>query len=112
MIAAAELLKNGGMLVVVSFHSLEDRIVKHFFSLYSNLRNKPSRYLPLNEGKSNLFKILSKKPFLPDKDEVEKNIRSRSAKLRYAIRNNNSFFYPEEFKRKFKNYFKLEEVRM
>ena len=112
LIAAAELLKNGGMLVVVSFHSLEDRIVKHFFSLYSNLRNKPSRYLPLNEGKSNLFKILSKKPFLPDKDEVEKNIRSRSAKLRYAIRNNNSFFYPEEFKRKFKNYFKLEEVRM
>ena len=112
LIAAAELLKNGGMLVVVSFHSLEDRIVKHFFSLYSNLRNKPSRYLPLNEEKSNLFKILSKKPFLPDKDEVEKNIRSRSAKLRYAIRNNNSFFYPEEFRRKFKNYFKLEEVRM
>ena len=112
LIAATKLLKNGGMLVVVSFHSLEDRIVKHFFSLYSNLRNKPSRYLPLNEDKSNLFKILSKKPFLPDKDEVEKNIRSRSAKLRYAIRNNNSFFYPEEFKRKFKNYFKLEEVRM
>ena len=76
------------------------------------VRNKPSRYLPLNEDKSNLFKILSKKPFLPDKDEVEKNIRSRSAKLRYAIRNNNSFFYPEEFKRKFKNYFKLEEVRL
>jgi len=112
LIAATKLLKNGGMLVVVSFHSLEDRIVKHFFSLYSNLRNKPSRYLPLNEDKSNLFKILSKKPFLPDKDEVEKNIRSRSAKLRYAIRNNNSFFYPEEFKRKFKNYFKLEEVRL
>ena len=112
LIAATKLLKNGGMLVVVSFHSLEDRIVKHFFSLYSNLRNKPSRYLPLNEEKSNLFKILSKKPFLPDKDEVEKNIRSRSAKLRYAIRNNNSFFYPEEFKRKFKNYFKLEEVML
>ena len=112
LIAATKLLKDGGMLVVVSFHSLEDKIVKNFFSLYSNLRNKPSRYLPLNESKSNLFKVLSKKPFLPNRDEVKKNTRSRSAKLRYAIRNNNSFFYPEEFKRKFENYFKLEEIRL
>jgi len=112
LIAATKLLKDGGMLVVVSFHSLEDKIVKSFFSLYSNLRNKPSRYLPLNESKSNLFKVLSKKPFLPNRDEVKKNTRSRSAKLRYAIRNNNSFFYPEEFKRKFENYFKLEEIRL
>ena len=45
-------------------------------------------------------------------NEIKKNIRSRSAKLRYAIRDNNSFFYPEEFKNKFSNYFKLESGRI
>ena len=40
--------------------------------------------------------------------EIKENIRSRSAKLRYAIRDNNSFFYPNEFKNKFANYFELE----
>ena len=44
--------------------------------------------------------------------EIKENIRSRSAKLRYAIRNNNSFFYPNEFKNKFVNYFKLEDGRL
>ena len=112
LIAAAELLTKDGILIVISFHSLEDKIVKYFFSLYSNLRRNPSRYLPLSENKPCLFKLLSKKPITPNKKEIYQNIRSRSAKLRYAIRNDNSFFYPEEFKRKFKNYFKLEEVML
>jgi len=43
-----------------------------------------------------------------DEKEIKKNIRSRSAKLRYAVRNSNSFFYPHEFRKKFENYFKLE----
>ena len=47
-----------------------------------------------------------------NKKEINQNIRSRSAKLRYAIRNNNSFFYPEEFKKNFESYFKLEEIRL
>ena len=51
---------------------------------------------------------ISKKPLEPNMQEIGKNIRSRSAKLRYAIRNNNSFFYPNEFKNKFVNYFELE----
>jgi len=112
LIEAAKLLSNGGILIVVSFHSLEDKIVKCFFSLYSNLRKNPSRYLPSDENKPCLFKLLSKKPITPNKKEIYQNIRSRSAKLRYAIRNDNSFFYPEEFKKKFVSYFKMEEIRL
>ena len=108
LIAASKLLKNGGILIVVSFHSLEDRIVKNFFNLYSNLRKNPSRYLPIKENKSNLFKLFSKKPLVANEKETKLNNRARSAKLRYAVRNNNSFFYPNEFKSKFTNYFKLE----
>jgi len=107
LIEAAKILSNGGILIVVSFHSLEDRIVKSFFNLYSNLRKNPSRYLPIVENKSNLFKLVSKKPQTPNAKEIKENIRSRSSKLRYAIRNNNSFFYPNEFKNKFVNYFEL-----
>ena len=112
LIEAAKLLSNGGMLIVVSFHSLEDRIVKSFFNLYSSLRKNPSRYLPIKENKPSLFKQISKKPLIADVKEVHENIRSRSAKLRYAIRNNNSFFYPNEFKKKFVNYFELEGGRI
>jgi len=112
LVAAAQILKNGGILLVISFHSLEDRIVKNFFNLYSNLNNNPSRYLPLNENKSTLFKLLSKKPQTPTSKEVFKNIRSRSAKLRYVTRNNNPFFYPHEFIKKFERYFKLEEIKL
>ena len=112
LIAATKLLANGGILVVVSFHSLEDKIVKYFFSLYSNLRNNPSRYLPLNEDKLDLFGLLSKKPLIPSKKEIYQNIRSRSAKLRYAIRNNNSFFYPKKFEKRFENYTAIEEIRL
>ena len=108
LIEAAKLLSNGGILIVVSFHSLEDKIVKNFFNLYSNLKKNPSRYLPIKEVKSSLFKEISKKPLVADVKEVKENIRSRSAKLRYAIRNSNSFFDPNEFKKKFVNYFELE----
>jgi len=112
LIGATRLLLNGGILVVVSFHSLEDKIVKNFFNLYSNLRKNPSRYLPTKENKSNLFKLISRKPYVANMKEIKKNIRSRSAKLRYVIRNNNSFFYPNEFKNNFVNYFKLEDGRI
>ena len=109
LIKATRILSNEGKLIVVSFHSLEDKIVKNFFNLYSNLKKNPSRYSPIKENKSVSFKIISKKPLTPDMSEIEKNIRSRSAKLRYAIRNNNHFFNPDDFKNKFINYFELEE---
>ena len=73
-------------------------------------KNNPSRYFPLKENKSNLFEVLCKKPLTPDQKEIYKNVRSRSAKLRYSIRNNNSFFYPRDFKKKFENYLKIEGI--
>ena len=110
LIEATKLLPAGGILMVISFHSLEDKIVKSFFNLYSNFKKNPSRYLPINKEAKNLFKLLLKKPLIPTLGEVEKNIRSRSAKLRYGIRNEKSFFLPEEFKKKFETYLKLEEI--
>ena len=106
---ATKLLSDGGVLIVVSFHSLEDKIVKNFFSIYSNLKKNPSRYLPLSENNLRLYKLLSKKPLIPERNEVDKNIRSRSAKLRYAIRNNKTFSNLSEFHRKFNYFLKLEE---
>ena len=110
LIGATKLLSNGGMLIVVSFHSIEDRIVKNFFNFHSNIKSNPSRYLPAKENKSNLFKTVCKKVLLPTSNEINENPRSRSAKLRYAVRNNNLFTNPEEFQKMFLNYLELESA--
>jgi 16S rRNA (cytosine1402-N4)-methyltransferase len=112
LIEATKLLSEGGLLIVISFHSLEDRIVKNFFKLQSNLRRNPSRYFPVKENESTLFNLNFSRPIGPDKREVIENIRSRSAKLRYGERNNNSFFYPVDFKNQFINYLKFEDMRV
>ena len=112
LIAATEMLEEGGILIIVSFHSLEDKIVKYFFNLYSNLKRNPSRYLFLKNNKSILFKSTLKKPLIPTRKEIIYNIRSRSAKLRFGIRNNNSFYPLEDFKKKFNKYFRLNEIKV
>ena len=66
--------------------------------------------MPINEKKYKLFKLVSKKPSVPSKKEINENNRSRSAKLRYAIRSDESFFYPNDFTNKFINYFNLESL--
>jgi 16S rRNA (cytosine1402-N4)-methyltransferase len=108
LIEASKLLSSGGILIVVSFHSLEDKIVKSFFNICSDLKKNPSRYLPIKEDKLGLFNFFNKKPITPSEKEIKKNIRSRSAKLRYAIRNNNSFSFPGDFVKKFSNYLNVE----
>jgi len=110
LIGAAKILSNGGVLIVISFHSIEDRIVKNFLNLYSNTKSNPSRYLPTKENKANLFTTVCKKVLLPSSNEIRENPRSRSAKLRYAIRNNNSFTDSEDFRKMFLNYFELEGI--
>ena len=67
MPAAMRLLKKGGRIAVISFHSLEDRIVKRFF-----------------KGQEGNLKILTKKPIIPGEEEIKQNPPSRSAKLRVA----------------------------
>ncbi len=108
LIEATKLLTKGGILIVISFHSLEDRIVKYFFNLYSNLKKNPSRYMPEDKDKSNFFKVISKKPQTPNIKEIEMNPSSRSAKLRYGIKNNSLLFFPEDFKKIFTKYFQTE----
>src|SRR5204863_5129948 len=83
--AAEHVLKAGGRLVVVSFHSLEDRIVKTFFSEHGRVR-AGSRHLPETAHAAPSFSILTRKPVIADDDEVSLNPRSRSAKLRAAER--------------------------
>lgn len=86
--AAERLLKPGGRLVVVSFHSLEDRIVKKFFIQRSGKEIRGSRHLPEQSIKSNpaSFRIVNSRPLTPSKGELDLNPRARSARLRAAIR--------------------------
>jgi 16S rRNA (cytosine1402-N4)-methyltransferase len=83
--AAERVLKPGGRLVVVSFHSLEDRIVKNFFADRAGTR-AGSRHAPETKGAPATFTTLTKKPIIADETEVAMNPRSRSAKLRAGER--------------------------
>jgi 16S rRNA (cytosine1402-N4)-methyltransferase len=83
--AAERVLKPGGRLVVVSFHSLEDRIVKNFFSLRGKTGGG-SRHLPEMARSAPAFRVLTKRPVTADDNEVRANPRARSAKLRAAER--------------------------
>ena len=84
--AAQEMLKPGGLLVVVTFHSLEDRIVKQFMARRSGKIARPSRHLPETAEQDAFFELVTRKPLLPTTDEITGNARSRSAKLRAARR--------------------------
>ena len=85
LMAAERILKPGGRLVAVSFHSLEDRIVKTFFAARAGSR-AGSRHLPQVAPRPASFAILTKRPVGPDDAEVAANPRARSAKLRAATR--------------------------
>ena len=78
--------------------------MKYFFTNFSKNKSRPSRYLPDNKIlNTNLFDDYKNKVFRPSKKELEKNIRSRSAKLRFAIRSKNKFEYPKNWLKNLKN---------
>ena len=79
------ILKNDGLILIVSFQSLEDRIVKDFFNHNSGKRWRSSRHYPeLPDKLVTQLKIITKKPLVPAASEILKNPRCRSAKLRVA----------------------------
>lgn len=85
---AIKMLNKGGRIVVITFHSLEDRIVKNIFKKYSEV-NEIFSGLPTNEIPEEyrpLIKLITKKPILPSEEECESNSRSKSAKLRVIER--------------------------
>ena len=113
IIIATKKLKPGGKILVISFHSLEDRIVKYFFTNFSKNQSRPSRYLPENKvTKLILFEEYKNKVLRPSKKEIRQNSRSRSAKLRFAVRSNNKFEYPKDLIKKFKKYLDLEAINV
>jgi 16S rRNA (cytosine1402-N4)-methyltransferase len=86
--AADALLGPGGRLVVVAFHSLEDRMVKRFLTGRSDALPRPSRHLPMPPTPSApaRWRLLAKRPLRPQPAEIARNPRARSARLRWAAR--------------------------
>ena len=78
---ASEVLPPGGKLVIISYHSLEDRVVKNFLK-FGNFKGTPEKDFYGNILKP--FKMITRKPILPSPEEIKRNPKSRSAKLRIA----------------------------
>ena len=113
IINATKKLKPGGKILVISFHSIEDRIVKYFFTNFSKNKSRPSRYLPENQVfDTALFDQYKNRVLRPSNEEIKQNNRSRSAKLRFAVRSRNNFEYPSDLIKKFKNYLDLESINV
>ncbi len=87
LMAAERVLKPGGLLAVVTFHSIEDRMVKRFFQAHGDRKTHKNRYAREEEATPETpFEILTRKAVGPDAQELKDNPRSRSAKLRVARR--------------------------
>jgi 16S rRNA (cytosine1402-N4)-methyltransferase len=84
--AAERALRPGGLLAVVTFHSLEDRVVKRFFQLASGHEANANRYAPAKADTLARFDMVTRKAVAPDEAELARNPRARSAKLRVGRR--------------------------
>ena len=107
LINATKVLEKNGIIAVVSFHSLEDKIVKYFFKSLSETKSV-SRYMPKTKEKVNLFKLINKKPIIPSSQEIRENFPSRSAKLRSAVKQEDSVNFDTDILEKFKNLVEIE----
>jgi len=107
LINATKVLEKNGIIAVVSFHSLEDKIVKYFFKSLSETKSV-SRYMPKTKEKVNLFKLINKKPIIPSSQEIRENFPSRSAKLRSAVKQEDSINFDTDILEKFKNLIEIE----
>ena len=107
LIAASRILKKDGILVVVTFHSLEDKIVKYFFKSLSENKSI-SRYVPKLDQVNTLFTMVKKKPIIPSSKELKENISSRSAKLRYIIKKDDIYDFNTDIFKKFEDLLEIE----
>ena len=107
LINAAKVLKKDGVLAVVTFHSLEDKIVKYFLKSLSENKSI-SRYVPVTQQAETLFVLDQKKAIIPTKKEVNENLPSRSAKLRYGIKKSNFYDFETDILNQFKNLIEIE----
>ena len=109
LINATRVLKKGGILAVVSFHSLEDKIVKYFFRSLSENKSI-SRYQPNIIQSEPLFYMKQKKSIIPSKQELSQNISSRSAKLRFVIKKKDFYDFETDVFEKFKSLIEVENI--
>lgn len=87
--SAIEMTSKGGRIVVISYHSLEDRIVKDIFQTESAPKSEPGSVIGLRESIDSsraTLRLITRKPMIPTDEEVERNVRARSAKMRIAER--------------------------
>ena len=109
LIIASKILKKDGILAVVTFHSLEDKIVKYFFKSLSENKSV-SRYLPKLDQPEILFKMDEKKPITPSTKELKENLPSRSAKLRYVIKKRDFYEFNTDIFKKFYHLIEIENI--
>ncbi|MEO0485902.1 MAG: 16S rRNA (cytosine(1402)-N(4))-methyltransferase RsmH [Pseudomonadota bacterium] len=95
LMAAEQALKPGGLLAVVTFHSVEDRMVKRFLQLRGGRAPAGNRYAPEQAKPAAPFEIVTRKAIDPTPDEIAQNPRARSAKLRIARRTNDEAPTPD-----------------
>jgi 16S rRNA (cytosine1402-N4)-methyltransferase len=107
LINAAKVLKKDGILAIVTFHSLEDKIVKYFFKSLSENKSI-SRYVPVIEQAETLFILDQKKAIVPSEKEVSENLPSRSAKLRYGIKKSDFYDFETDIIDQFKHLIEVE----
>ena len=107
LISASKVLKKDGVLAVVTFHSLEDKIVKYFFKSLSE-KKSISRYIPKTDEPDTLFRLIEKKPKTPNPKELKENLPSRSAKLRYVIKKKNFYDFKTDVLEKFEYLTRIE----
>ena len=109
LINSAKILKKNGILAVVTFHSLEDKIVKYFFKSLSENKSI-SRYEPKVQQKKISFKMPLKKPIVPSDKELKENLPSRSAKLRYLIKQTDDYEIESDILNKFSELIEIENL--
>ena len=107
LINATKVLKKNGILTVVTFHSLEDKIVKYFFKSLSENKSI-SRYVPITSQVETLFILHQRKVIVPSDQEVSENSPSRSAKLRYGIKKSNFYDFETDILDQFKHLIEIE----